>query len=67
MGSELRTGAEDSQTPVPNRSKGDRDPSEWLPTTESFQCDYVARWIMTKARWALGSDEPERDACNIPK
>ena len=45
-----------------NRSKGDRDPSEWLPTNESFQCDYVARWIMTKARWALGSDEPERDA-----
>ena len=37
-----------------NRSKGDRDPSEWLPTNESFQCDYVARWIMTKARWALG-------------
>ena len=45
-----------------NRSKGDRDPANWLPPNREFHCEYVARWVMTKARWALRSDEAERAA-----
>jgi len=44
-----------------NRSKGDSDPSEWLPRS-SFQCVYAARWIAVKYRWKLSVDRSEKSA-----
>ena len=41
-----------------NRSKGDRDPSNWLPDEDSM-CEYVAGWIAVKARWSLSMDQSE--------
>ncbi len=41
-----------------NRSKGDRDPSNWLPDDDSV-CQYVADWIAVKARWSMSMDESE--------
>jgi len=40
-----------------NRSKGDRDPSEWLP--EINQREYVLRWKRIKKLYNLGYDRKE--------
>jgi len=40
-----------------NRSKGDRDPSQWLP--EYGECRYVSAWIAVKLRWGLSVDALE--------
>lgn len=44
-----------------NRSKGDRDPAEWLPQ-RSYVCEYVAAWTAVKVRWSLSVDTSERSA-----
>ncbi len=41
-----------------NRSKGDADPSNWLPDEPSV-CRYLGDWIAIKARWALSMDQSE--------
>ena len=53
-----------------NRSKGAKDPAEWLPPDATFHCDYVAQWIDVKVSWDLSVDEAElaaiesvRDRC----
>jgi len=45
-----------------NRSKGDRDPADWLPPNEDFRCDYVTAWVLVKGYWGLSMDERERIA-----
>jgi len=45
-----------------NRSKGDRDPADWLPPRIAFRCTYASDWIAVKARWSLRVDPAERDA-----
>ena len=40
-----------------NRSKGDRDPAQWLP--EFGKCRYVRSWIAVKLRWSLSVDPLE--------
>jgi hypothetical protein len=42
-----------------NRSKSDKDPSNWLPPLRSYWCIYVSNWISVKARWNLSMDESE--------
>jgi len=42
-----------------NRSKGDRDPADWLPTDQAFQCDYVRAWVIAKGYWRLAMDNRE--------
>lgn len=42
-----------------NRSKGDRDPSQWMPPQRSQWCGYLADWVAIKARWGLSMDESE--------
>jgi uncharacterized protein DUF1524 len=42
-----------------NRSKGDRDPAEWLP--EFGHCRYLRQWVAVKVRWSLAVDTGERD------
>lgn len=43
-----------------NRSKGDRDPAEWLPPDTSYRCTYVTTWIAVKYRWSLSIDPVEK-------
>lgn len=42
-----------------NQSKGDADPSNWVPSRDSFVCTYVSDWIAIKAHWGLTMDESE--------
>lgn len=45
-----------------NRSKGDRDPAEWLPPNKAYRCDYAARWVSVKKAWKLTVDKAEATA-----
>jgi hypothetical protein len=42
-----------------NRSKSDRDPSEWMPSNKAYHCQYITNWISIKIRWSLSVDERE--------
>jgi len=46
-------------TGASNRSKSDRDPSEWMPTNEKYKCQYLSNWIAVKIRWGLAVDAKE--------
>ena len=43
-----------------NRSKGDRDPAEWMPARN--RCAYAKTWIAVKYRWRLTVDAAEKAA-----
>ena len=45
-----------------NRQKGDGDAATWLPPLKSYRCNYVARQIAVKAKYALWVTSPEKDA-----
>ena len=47
-----------------NRSKGDSDPANWMPSNRSYACDYVGTWVAVKWRWNLTVDTLERKALN---
>lgn len=47
-----------------NRSKGDKDPTDWLPPTQDAHCRYASEWIATKLRWNLTIDTTEQTALN---
>ena len=42
-----------------NRSKSDKDPSNWLPPNADDVCRYVGDWVAIKARWHLSIDTSE--------
>ena len=42
-----------------NRSKGSRDPAEWLPTNTSYQTTYATNWASIKVKWELTADADE--------
>lgn len=42
-----------------NRSKGAKDPAEWLPPNQNFHQEYAKRWINIKLRWNLSIDQKE--------
>ena len=43
-----------------NRSKGDKDPSKWLPKVSKEQvCEYVLNWVAIKLRYSLTTDPME--------
>ena len=44
-----------------NRSKGARDPAEWLPPDPEALCTYLAWWTTIKFRWELTMDQSEYD------
>ncbi|MFB7764255.1 HNH endonuclease family protein [Streptomyces xiamenensis] len=44
-----------------NRSKGDKDPADWLPPAPGALCRYLSEWTGTKLRWDLSADQVERD------
>lgn len=43
-----------------NRSKGERDPAEWMPERTSYWCQYLRRWVGVKYRWQLAVDPVEK-------
>lgn len=45
-----------------HRSKGDRDPAQWMPPNENYRCTYAKTWIATKYRWKLSVDAREKSA-----
>ncbi|MEW2520640.1 HNH endonuclease family protein [Actinacidiphila alni] len=42
-----------------NRSKGDGDPTEWLPQA-SYQCTYARAWVQVKHYYGLTVDSAEK-------
>lgn len=42
-----------------NQSKGDKDPSNWLPPQPADECRFIGDWIAIKARWELTMDPSE--------
>lgn len=44
-----------------NRSKGARDPAEWMPASSTGYCPYAAAWVAVKARYDLTMDRREYD------
>ena len=42
-----------------NRSKGKRDPGEWLPPDADSHCFYADAWVRVKHRWSLSVDVNE--------
>ncbi|WP_304453528.1 DUF1524 domain-containing protein [Nocardiopsis sp. YSL2] len=49
-------------TPSSNSSKGDSDPSEWMPPNTAVHCDYVKSWVNVKYRYDLTVTPTERSA-----
>lgn len=45
-----------------NRSKGDRDPAQWLPPNKAYKCTYAVTWVQVKYRWSLTIDPKEEKA-----
>ncbi|MEU6621986.1 HNH endonuclease family protein [Streptomyces litmocidini] len=45
-----------------NRSKGDKDPAEWMPPAASARCSYLSDWAAVKLRWGLSADAEEAAA-----
>lgn len=43
-----------------NRSKGDKDPAEWMPPKKRVGCHYIRDWITVKIRWHLKADTTEK-------
>jgi hypothetical protein len=42
-----------------NRSKGSREPSDWLPPWEAYRCEYLRDWVTVKKAWELEIDYAE--------
>lgn len=36
----------------PNRAKGDKGPSEWMPSNKDFTCEYAELWVTTADKYA---------------
>ena len=45
-----------------NMSKGDRDPSSWIPSYRAAVCTYLVGWVAVKLRWALSVDSAEKSS-----
>jgi hypothetical protein len=43
-----------------NRSKGEQEPQDWLPTRTSFDCTYMAWWVAVKWRWQFKINSGEK-------
>ena len=45
-----------------NQSKGDGDPSDWMPPYAPATCRYLADWVSVKIRWKLSINTAERSS-----
>jgi hypothetical protein len=46
-------------TAAANRSKGDRDPARWQPSSDDAWCGYASAWVDVKLHWELTADAAE--------
>lgn len=44
-----------------NRSKGDREPQDWMPPRTHYACTYLKQWVAVKWRWGLSANAREVD------
>ncbi|MFF3989929.1 DUF1524 domain-containing protein [Streptomyces sp. NPDC001601] len=44
-----------------NRSKTDKDPTEWLPPSSPYRCTYVTNWVADKTRYQPSVDPAESE------
>lgn len=44
-----------------NRSKGDKDPADWMPR-DAYQCTYARSWVWIKDNYAMDVDSEEKSA-----
>ncbi|GGM31278.1 HNH endonuclease family protein [Micromonospora yangpuensis] len=44
-----------------NRAKGDQDPSQWKPPSQSYWCTYAEDWVAVKHHWELSVTSAEKD------
>lgn len=49
-------------TAATNRSKGDKDPAEWMPSARDSWCRYATAWVVQKQAWRLTIDAAEKRA-----
>ncbi|MER5510268.1 HNH endonuclease family protein [Streptomyces sp. NPDC002766] len=45
-----------------NQSKGDQDPSTWVPSRSAYLCTYVRAWVQVKYYYDLSVDSAEKSA-----
>ncbi|WP_127508223.1 HNH endonuclease family protein [Actinoplanes solisilvae] len=45
-----------------NQSKGDQDPSTWVPSRTAYRCTYARMWIGVKYQWDLTLQQAEKTA-----
>ncbi|MFC8450157.1 HNH endonuclease family protein [Kitasatospora sp. NPDC057223] len=45
-----------------NRSKADKDVTDWLPPATGYTCTYITNWTVVKTRWGLDVDPAEKTA-----
>ena len=45
-----------------NRSKGDKDAANWLPSNEKFWCKYVIKQVQIKNKYSLNVSVDEKSA-----
>ncbi|MFD8303902.1 HNH endonuclease family protein [Streptomyces sp. NPDC059690] len=45
-----------------NQSKGDQDPSTWVPSRSAYVCTYVRAWVQVKYYYNLSVDSAEKSA-----
>lgn len=55
------TGTLAAVTATSNRSKGDKDPADWLPR-KGDRCRYIKAYVGVKWRWSLSVDAQEKAA-----
>jgi|TARA_R110000803_G_scaffold210841_2_gene284367 hypothetical protein len=48
-----------------NRSKGARDPAQWMPANKSYWCTYLLDWTDIKRAWGLTVDKAEAAAIKL--
>ncbi|MGY5056795.1 hypothetical protein ACWDFR_22430 [Streptomyces sp. 900105755] len=44
-----------------NRSKTDKDPTEWLPPCSPYRRTYVTNWVADKTHYQLSVDPAESE------
>ena len=47
-----------------NRSKGAKDPAQWMPKNEAFHCEYIKKWVAVKEKYMLYMDRNEQQKIN---
>ncbi|WP_137992492.1 HNH endonuclease [Streptomyces vilmorinianum] len=47
------------------KDKAGRDPADWVPSSSTQYCRYVAEWVGTKLRWGLSVDKDEMEALKL--